>query len=162
MDFSLKLTSCLKIMLMTRDASSSETKIDAYEVLVALLMSETIGIIVPLAYAACLVTAWHGPNAEVLGNVQNSYWQYHEVVDLSDSVTSLLIFWGVEAVSLLITSTVLYFTRGIDTFKAYCHTATEYGFLMAVQLAFAIESQFRVVAIGCAFDMTFVFSWVRK
>lgn len=41
-----------------------------------LVLAESLEIIIPLAYLLCFIIAYHGPNAEILGNIKNSYWQY--------------------------------------------------------------------------------------
>ena len=38
-----------------------------------LVVSESIGIIIPLAYLACLVVVYDGPNAVNLGEISSSY-----------------------------------------------------------------------------------------
>ena len=43
-----------------------------------LVLSECLEIVIPLAYLLCFVIAYYGPNAEILGNIKNDYWQYQE------------------------------------------------------------------------------------
>ena len=43
-----------------------------------LVLSESLEIVIPLAYLLCFVIAYHGPNADILGNIKNGYWQYQE------------------------------------------------------------------------------------
>ena len=43
-----------------------------------LVLSECLEIVIPLAYLLCFVIAYHGPNADILGNIKNGYWQYQE------------------------------------------------------------------------------------
>ena len=40
-----------------------------------LVLSESLEIVIPLAYLLCFVIAYHGPNADILGNIKNGYWQ---------------------------------------------------------------------------------------
>ena len=44
-----------------------------------LVLAESLEIIIPLAYLLCFVIAYYGPNAEILGNIKNGYWQYQEI-----------------------------------------------------------------------------------
>ena len=43
-----------------------------------LVLAESLEIVIPLAYLLCFVIAYHGPNADILGNIKNGYWQYQE------------------------------------------------------------------------------------
>ena len=43
-----------------------------------LVLSECLEIVIPLAYLLCFVIAYYGPNADILGNIKNGYWQYQE------------------------------------------------------------------------------------
>ena len=43
-----------------------------------LVLSESLEIIIPLSYLLCFVAAYYGPNADILGNIKNGYWQYQE------------------------------------------------------------------------------------
>ena len=45
-----------------------------------LVLAESLEIVIPLAYLLCFIIAYHGPNADILGNIKNSYWQYQETV----------------------------------------------------------------------------------
>ena len=43
-----------------------------------LVLSECLEIVIPLAYLLCFVIAYYGPNADILGNIKNDYWQYQD------------------------------------------------------------------------------------
>ena len=45
-----------------------------------LVLAESLEIVIPLAYLLCFVIAFYGPNADILGNIKNSYWQYQETI----------------------------------------------------------------------------------
>ena len=44
-----------------------------------LALREFFEILIPSVYCLTFVIAFHGPNAEVIGNVRNGYWQYVKV-----------------------------------------------------------------------------------
>ena len=52
------------------------------DVLKVLVLCETLEVVMPLGYLACFVAAFYGPNARVLGNVKNGYWQYVETTGI--------------------------------------------------------------------------------
>ena len=43
-----------------------------------LVLSESLEIVIPLSYLLCFVAAYYGPNADILGNIKNGYWQYQD------------------------------------------------------------------------------------
>ena len=43
-----------------------------------LVLSESLEIVIPLSYLLCFLAAYYGPNADILGNIKNGYWQYQE------------------------------------------------------------------------------------
>ena len=44
-----------------------------------LVLSESLEIVIPLSYLLCFVAAYYGPNADILGNIKNGYWQYQDI-----------------------------------------------------------------------------------
>ena len=49
------------------------------EVLTTLMLNETLDLFTTIAYLASISIAYYGPNAGIIGNVQNSYWQYDAI-----------------------------------------------------------------------------------
>ena len=64
-------------MMMARIKKGGDSgRMACAEALKILVLCETLEFIMPLGYMACFVVAYYGPNADVLGNVKNDYWQY--------------------------------------------------------------------------------------
>ena len=70
--------------------TSTEKLIKSIQILI---VSESLEVIIPLAYLLCFIPAYYGPNSEILGNVKNSYWQYSSVDDIWGAISNLL-FWS--------------------------------------------------------------------
>ena len=78
------------------------------ELLTALMLNETLEFFTTVAYVLCTTVAYYGPNAGIIGNIQNNYWQYHIIdsfpdflrtmaysllIDVSVGVITLIILW---------------------------------------------------------------------
>ena len=78
------------------------------ELLTTLMLNETLDLFTTIAYVLCTTVAYYGPNAGIIGNIQNNYWQYHIIdsfpdflrtmaysllIDVSVGVITLIILW---------------------------------------------------------------------
>ena len=45
----------------------------------SLALKELFEVLIPSVYSITFIIAFYGPNAEVIGNVKNDYWQYKKV-----------------------------------------------------------------------------------
>ena len=59
------------------------------EVLTSLMLNETLDFFTTIAYLASVSIAYYGPNAGIIGNVQNSYWQYDAIDSFADYLTGI-------------------------------------------------------------------------
>ena len=59
------------------------------EVLTTLMLNETLDFFTTIAYLASVSIAYYGPNAGIIGNVQNSYWQYDAIDSFADYLTGI-------------------------------------------------------------------------
>ena len=125
-----------------------------------LVLAEMSGLILPLAYLICLTMAYIGPNAEMLGNIKSSHWQYVAVEDLGKSAQNLLMFVGIDAISLVLSFFSLLFFCKVNLWKVFLHIQKEYGFVLAFQQAFFLEHCFCQLVVACASDFTFQFNWL--
>ena len=125
-----------------------------------LVIGESLEIIIPLAYLLCFVAAFYGPNADILGNVKNGYWQYQAVDDLWGTVSNLLFLVTFDFISLVIAGIFLFISSNINLFHVYLHLMKEDGVVFSIHQAYLLEYLFCTIAIACAFDFTFQFDWV--
>ena len=126
----------------------------------SLLLGETLEILIPLAYLVCFLAAYHGPNAEILGNIKNDYWQYVRVDDLYILMRNLLILVGVDLISLVGVFFILIRTVNINLFHVYIYLMKEYGLIFSIHLAYLLDQLFCMIAIACGLDFTFKFDWI--
>ena len=59
------------------------------EVLTTLMLNETLDLFITIAYMLSISIAYYGPNAGIIGNVQNDYWQYHTIRSFPDYMTGI-------------------------------------------------------------------------
>ena len=125
-----------------------------------LVLSETSAVVLPLAYLVCFLTAYHGPNAEVLGNVKSSHWQYMAVEDAWKTSRLLLMLVAIDGLSLVISFLVLRFSFGVNLVDVFLHIQKEYGLVMAFQHGFFLDHCFCQLVVACSSDFTFQLSWL--
>ena len=71
------------MMLIVRAKKGGDSgRMACAEALKVLVLAETLEFIMPLGYMSCFIVAYFGPNANVLGNVKNGYWQYVETTGI--------------------------------------------------------------------------------
>ena len=77
---------------------------------------EILETLVPIIYAITFLIAYNGPNATILGGIQNSYWQFEAVenitpvlesvskmilIDVSGSILIGALLWKYSAINIL-------------------------------------------------------------
>ena len=125
-----------------------------------LVIGETLEILIPLAYLICFVSAYYGPNAEVLGHVKNGYWQFKATDNIMGSINNLLIFVIVDGAVLILVSIFLYCGCNINVFHVYIHLMKEYGQIFSIHIAYLMAQLFCDISVACGLDFTFQFDWV--
>eukprot|EP00747_Dinoflagellata_sp_TGD_P058720 gnl/TRDRNA2_/TRDRNA2_151247_c1_seq1.p1 gnl/TRDRNA2_/TRDRNA2_151247_c1~~gnl/TRDRNA2_/TRDRNA2_151247_c1_seq1.p1 ORF type:complete len:128 (-),score=8.95 gnl/TRDRNA2_/TRDRNA2_151247_c1_seq1:171-554(-) len=125
-----------------------------------MVLCETIEIIIPLCYLACFIVGYYGPNAHVLGNVKNSYWQFQAVDNMLEFAMMVCLLAAFDALSVLISGGLLYSCGNLNIWHVYLHIQKDFGIIMALQQAWMLEQSFCVIAVACALDLTFKFDWV--
>ena len=159
-DFAVNIYFCIKIMWLKKKGTTKKHKEECIEKLQLLVLSETLEFVVPIAYLFCFLAAYYGPNAKLLGNVKNSYWQYHANDNIDTSTANLMFLVLIDALSLVATTSALWFSCKINLFKVYLFLQKEFGLIMAIQQAYLLDYLFCTIAIGCALDLTLKFSWI--
>ena len=59
-------------------------------------------ILVPLSYLVTVLYAYYGPNAEILGNIQNGYWQFKPIENIGELVLSVSVMFLIDSSSAII------------------------------------------------------------
>ena len=160
-DFLINIGFALKIFFIKRKSNHGyENKIS--ELVQILALAEFLEIIIPLGYLCSFVAAYYGPNADILGNVRNSYWQYQEVTDVWIACCNLFLLLFIDSLSFVVSFMMLYFVSKINLIKVLLFLLSEYGLVFAIHQAFLLEYLFCTIAIACAFDFTLQFDWLHQ
>ena len=99
--------------------SRNDGKMKSVSDINAFVLTESMNFLMPVAYLVCFVAAYYGPNAQLLGNVKNSYWQYQAVKDLSVAAKNILLIVCIDSLSLLIGGALFWITYKINLIKVY-------------------------------------------
>ena len=78
------------------------------ETIQILLLTETVEVTAPIIYSVCFILAYYGPNAEVLGNIKNSYYHYNAVDYIWLAFKNLCLLLVFDFVSMNVTLWVIY------------------------------------------------------
>ena len=160
-DFLINICFTVRIYILKRKFISKNLE-KICELVQILVLSEFLEMVIPLGYLICFIAAYYGPNAHILGNIKNSYWQYEEVRDMWSSCCNLFLLLFIDSLSFIVSFLMLYFVSNINLFKVLLHLLTEYGMVFAIHQAFLLEYLFCTIAIACAFDFTLQFDWLRE
>ena len=160
-DFLIKVGIVFKIYQLKRDHDEQNVN-KICELVQILVLTELFEIIIPLGYVLCLLAAYFGPNAHLLGNIKNSYWQFHQLSNIEISFINLLLLIAIDSVYFSVSFIVLYYVSNINIFKVLLYLLDEYGIIFAIHQAFLLEYLFCTIAIACAFDFTLEFNWIHE
>ena len=158
-DFLINVYYTIKIFRIKRKLEKRKQE-DLLVSVQVLVLSEVLEIILPLAYLLCFLAAYHGPNADVLGNIKNGFWQSKAVDDIWGPTWHLLLLTVFDCFSLALTGSFLLYFSNINLGHVFLHMIREYGVVFSLQHAYQLEHLFCVIAIACAMDLTFKFDWI--
>ena len=138
------VVSLLNIMKLERKRTST-AKIQRNEALQCLVLKELFEVLIPVVYCASFVVAFHSPNAEILGNIKNDYWQYEKVEKLSSKLNKVAIFFTVDALRGLIFGIILWIFSRLNVYKVYCELIYSYGLLISLYITTCLTGVFYVL-----------------
>ena len=113
--FLLNMHICFQVINLHQQISNDGNDTEHLHVrklrlLMKLLINEIVEFLTPLIFLITFIIAYYGPNATIIGNVQNNYWQYGcvenllsyvsvillmTIVDLSSAVISVCLLWKI-------------------------------------------------------------------
>ena len=133
-DFLINIYISIKIIwLVKKNQRKDITKISG--LLQELVVNEFVECMVPMAYLLCLVIAYFGPNAELIGNVSNSYWAFTAIDDIENTILVIVIYFLVDFLSTIVNYILLQSWCRINLMNAYITMIKEFGFVFAINLA---------------------------
>ena len=140
MDFTINIYKCLKIIWLKQTRLIDEKKEkEMVQSLLALVINEVVEAVVPLTYLICFMMAYYGPNAELIGNIRNGYWQYTPVSNIERFIKNVLLYFFVDFTSAIISAILLWTFCRINIIRAYMHWQKEFWLVMAVNTAYFVN-----------------------
>ena len=79
-----------------------------------LIVNELTEFLVPHVFIIAFFIAYEGPNAGIIGNVQNNYWQYHKVENLKSYAFDLILMTVIDVSSAIVSITLVWKLCKID------------------------------------------------
>ena len=141
-DFVLNLHCCYKVTCFNRAITpeiciTDQAKYIAQReyLLVKFLLIEILEVLVPIAYVVTVLIAYYGPNAEILGNIRNDYWQYDDIDDIESSLQAVMIMCVIDGCSAIIGGYWIWRVSSIDCLEEACRVLRNYWGCIAVTIA---------------------------
>ena len=139
-EFIINLKNCWKIINLNRSKEKNrlarqKLKEKQQEAIVMLALTEILEILVPLAYTMTFVIAYFGPNAEILGNIRNEYWQYHEIRYPAKILFTIFQMFCFDTASAIIGGMLLWNFSNVNLWKEFNKVLTSFWPLIALRIA---------------------------
>ena len=141
-DFMLNMYSSCKIMQLHRMTSVHDWDFQQKnkkneEKALTLVLIETLEILVPIAFSISFLLAYYGPNAEVLGNVKNEYWQFKgtKVDHAGNFIASVFRMFFVDLLSAIIGGLLLWKFCTLNMLSVGCTMIRSYWPMIALKCA---------------------------
>ena len=133
LDFMYNIYLCIKIVWSKRRRPEDiEKQINWTE---ELAISELVEFIAPLSYILAFISAYYGPNGELLIQIRATIWEQEPIEDAPEFVMIVLLFFFVDFCSAITASLVLWFYCKINFFAVLVATEEEYGAHICVVLS---------------------------
>jgi hypothetical protein len=137
-DFLINLLCCFIIIWCDRNESvkNQERKVKA---LLNLISNEYVEFAIPITYVICLLMAYFGPNAEILGNVRNGFWHYNAIEDIGDTLKWITIMFSFDFVSLILSTLLLRYFCKINIFRMYLQIQDQMGHMIVLATGYMVS-----------------------
>ena len=123
-DFSLNVSLCLWIAWTNKQ---NPRKIqNQMDLLQDLTVCELVEFHAPLSLIMANASAFYGPNAEIFGNISNSYWKYTEIEDIQQNLANMGIFFIIDFTSAIVSGIILWSTCRINLFNVSTELQKEF------------------------------------
>ena len=129
--FDIILPTLLSIYTRKKNPANIEKQM---ELLQDLMVNEIVEFMVPLSYLTCFSVAYYGPNANLIGNVGSSQWQFVAVDDFQHTFGFITLFFLVDLGSVVVSSFFLWVFCRINLWNVYKVVQAEFGLTFTANL----------------------------
>ena len=109
------------------------------ELLMKLIVNEITELLTPIIFLITFIMAYIGPNATIIGNVQNNYWQYHKIEDPLSYVCGILLMTAIDFLSAGISLSLVWGFYEINCWQFIQDKIATLFTIMALNILFAIN-----------------------
>ena len=150
-DFVINMSICLRIVWMKKFSPLLVRK--QIILLQDLALYELAEFHAPLSFIFVFVSAYFGPNAELFGNISNSYWTYKAVEDIHHTLKNMAVLFIVDFSSTIFSSLILWRSCQINLYKVFVVIQKEFGtafsallgYILLVVCIILIPSNFQII-----------------
>ena len=118
-----------------KNSKNEEKKAD---IVLSLIINEAAEFLMPIAYLICLLMAYYGPNAEMLGNIKFGGWNFSAITNIETNLHFLFILFFADFGSTVISAVLLKVFGKMNIFKMYIQMQRELGFLFAIEQGYIV------------------------
>ena len=134
-DFSINISFALLSLWYNKNSKTEEKKAD---IVLSLIINEAAEFLMPIAYLICLLMAYYGPNAEMLGNIKFGGWNFSAITNIETNLYFLFILFFADFGSTVISAVLLKVYGKMNIFKMYIQMQRELGFLFAIEQGYIV------------------------
>jgi len=139
-DFIINLSWCFAILwYFKRQKDSVQDQERQVKAIVHLIINESVEISMPIAYVICLVMAYYGPNAEILGNIKNGDWQYSDIKDFGITIKWMGILFSVDFVSAVVSLMILQWYCKINLLNMFLQLQDQIWYIIAIEQSYMLS-----------------------
>ena len=140
-DFMINIFMVLNLILIRKKGNPEYEDRNArkmVDLLISITLNEFVELTVTIAFFISFLMCYHGPNAEMMGNIKSDYFQHIPVTDIDLFYENVALFVGVELVTIFVSVALLWISCRINMFRAYLLLQKEFWVLMTVYLAYTV------------------------
>ena len=144
-DFVINLFFALVIIWCHRHPSKKNLE-RQWNYTLSLIVNESVEIVMPISYALCLLLAYYGPNAEILGNIKSGDWQYAAIEDIVSTFKWAAIIFTVDMASGILSFIVLWWCCKINILRMYLQVQDCIWYIFAIEQAYML-TEVRIMSL---------------
>ena len=103
-----------------------------------LAICELVEFMAALSFILVFSVAYFGPNANLFGNISNSYWNYVAIEDIALTLGNMTLFFLVDFSSIIVSALILWYFCNINLMKVLMVFLEEFGIDFGLILSFGL------------------------
>ena len=138
-DFAINIACTFATMCLTNKPWSEKNDERKIKSAMTQVINESVEFMMPIAYCACYMMAYFGPNAKLMGNVKSDIWHFTSVDNINDTLFWNGIMFAIDLGSTMLTMILLLCYAKINILKMYFQMQEEMWYILAIQQGYIIS-----------------------